>query len=250
MSRAVVLTGGADYAHDFSATGPELGAIAQEMGYTPLIVHHPDDLIDVLSSSTPDSQDVDVLIINALRWRMLADRHAQWRDEWAYITTNETRRVIEKFVADGGGLVGNHTAPICFDDWPEWGEILGGAWDWERSAHPPLGPISAQITGSHPITDGVSSPLVLDDEVYGDLQLGSNVQVLATAKRTPDDDDQPMVWAHTYGAGRVAYCCFGHDVASLRHVGVRRILHQSIVWAAHTPATATTPMTQLKDPGT
>lgn len=247
MSRAVVLTGGADYAHDFTATGPELAAIASEVGFMPVVVHHPDDLIDVLNptlqassfaeSSRDDDVDrdrdrVDVLIINALRWRMLTDRHAQWREAWAYSTNRETRRVIEDFVSSGGGLVGNHTAPICFDDWPEWGDVLGGSWDWERSAHPLLGPISAQLTGEHPITAGVTSPLVLDDEVYGDLNVRSGVQILATAKRTPDDLDQPVVWTHAYGSGRVAYCCFGHDVHSLRHSGVRRILHQSIQWTA------------------
>lgn len=245
MRRALVLTGGADYAHDFTTTGPELAAIAAEAGFTPVILDHPDDLIESLtptvkaasSPETPrkgdvDHERVDVLIVNALRWRMLADRHAPWRDTWAYSTKPETRRVIEDFVSSGGGLVGNHTAPICFDDWPGWGDVLGGAWDWERSAHPPLGPIQAHLTGVHPITAGVSSPLDLEDEVYGDMTIRPGVQILATAKRTPDDHDQPMVWAHTYGSGRVAYCCFGHDTRSLRHSGVRRILQQSVHWTA------------------
>ncbi len=243
MSRAVVLTGGADYAHDFSSTGPELAAIAEEVGLTPVLVNHPDELIEVLGSlttesATPaplDSPGVDVLIVNALRWRMLADRHAQWRETWAYTTRAETRQAIAHFVANGNGLVGNHTASICFDDWPEWGCVLGGAWDWDRSGHPPLGPVSARITANHPIVDGVSSPLVLDDEVYGDLNIEPGAHILAVAKRTPDDLDQPVVWAHAYGSGRVAYCCFGHDVRSLRHSGVRRILHQSIQWTARNP---------------
>lgn len=226
-----MLTGGADYAHDFSTTGPELAAIAAEAGFTSVVVPHPDDLIDVLAPDS-GSQSVDVLIVNALRWRMLADRHAQWRDAWAYTTGPETRQAIENFVARGGGLVGNHTAPICFDDWSEWGDILGGAWDWDRSGHPPLGPISAQITSHHPITDGVTSPLLLDDEVYAELNIRPEVHVLATAKRSPDDHDQPMVWAHTYRNGRAAFCCFGHDTRSLRHVGVRRILYQAIQWTA------------------
>jgi type 1 glutamine amidotransferase len=237
MRRAVVLTGGPDYAHDFSSTGPELAAIAHEIGFSTLVVQHPDDLVDVLSASLRESgssetERVDVLIVNALRWRMLADQHAQWREAWSYTSSADTRQVISEFVSGGGGLVGNHTAPICFDDWDEWGDVLGGAWNWGESAHPPRGPVSAQLTNAHPITEGVASPLALDDEVYGNLRMRPNVQVLATAKRTSDDDDQPMVWTHTYGVGRVAYCCFGHDIQSLRHVGVRKILHQAIMWTA------------------
>lgn len=53
MRRAVVLTGGPDYAHDFSSTGPELATIAHEAGFSTLVVQHPDDLVNVLSDSLP-----------------------------------------------------------------------------------------------------------------------------------------------------------------------------------------------------
>lgn len=228
MRRAVVLTGGPDYAHDFSSTGRELAAIADEAGFDPILVDHPDALIPLLIDASTD----DVLVVNALRWRMLADRYAVWRDEWAYETSPELRTAITDFVAGGGGLVGNHTAPICFDDWPAWGDIMGGAWNWERSAHPPLGPVSATIVAEHPVTAGVISPVNLDDEVYGDLSMRPGVATLATARRDPDDAEQPVVWIHRFGQGRVAYCCFGHDRRSLQHVGVRRILRQAMVWTA------------------
>lgn len=230
--RALVLSGGPDYAHDFGNTGPELATIASEAGWDAQVFDHPDDLAGALA----DASNVDVLVVNALRWRMLADRYDQWRDQWGYTTSRSVRETIVDFVAAGGGLVGNHTAPICFDDWSQWGEVLGGSWDWDRSSHPPLGPVTANITTAHPITDGVASPLVLDDEVYGDLNIRAGVTTLATARRTPEDADQPVVWTHAFGRGRVAYCCFGHDVRSLRHVGVRRILEQAIRWAARSTA--------------
>ena len=56
MRRAVVLTGGPDYAHDFSSTGPELAAIAHEAGFTALVVQHPDELVAVLSASLPENR--------------------------------------------------------------------------------------------------------------------------------------------------------------------------------------------------
>lgn len=228
MRRAVVLTGGPDYAHDFSTTGPELATIAEEAGFAPTLVDRPDAVIPLLA----DASTLDLLIVNALRWRMLSERHAVWRDEWAYETSPALREAITDFVAGGGGLVGNHTAPICFDDWPAWGDIMGGAWNWDRSAHPLLGPVSATIVATHPVTAGVTSPVELDDEVYGDLDVRPGITTLATAKRTIDDVEQPVVWTHGFGRGRVAYCCFGHNRRSLQNPGVRQILRQAMMWTA------------------
>ncbi len=227
--RAVVLTGGPDYAHDFTETGPALASIVARTGRDVILVDHPDDIVPLLGDPR-----VDVLVVNALRWRMLADRYEQWREQWAYTTTSETKEAITTFVRGGGGLVGNHTAPICFDDWPEWSEILGGGWTWDVSSHPPLGPVSASIVETrHPMTRELSPSFTLQDEVYGDLSLG-DVEVLATARRTPDDRDQPVVWTHRYGAGRVAYVCFGHDVTSLRHPDVSTLIERSVDWVTNT----------------
>ena len=228
--RAVVLSGGPDYAHAFVETGPALASIVERTGRDVTLVDHPDDVVSLL-----DDPRVDVLVVNALRWRMLADRYAQWRDEWSYTTSPTTRAAITEFVDQGGGLVGSHTAPICFDDWPEWADVMGGGWVWDVSSHPPRGPVTATIVdGAHDITRGVSHTVTLDDEVYGDLAL-RDVEVLATARRTPDDRDQPVVWTHRFGEGRVAYVCFGHDVESLRHPDVARLIDQSVRWAARVP---------------
>lgn len=191
-----------------------------------MLVDHPDAVAPLL-----EDPSIDVLVVNALRWRMLADRYEQWREEWAYHTSPRTKSAITDFVRRGGGLVGNHTAPICFDDWPEWVDVMGGGWVWDVSSHPPLGPVSATIVDlEHPVTRGVSPAVVLDDEVYGDLEL-RDVKVLATARRTPDDRQQPVVWTHQFGSGRVAYVCFGHDVTSLRHPDVSKLIEQAVQWA-------------------
>lgn len=227
VTRAVVLTGGPDYAHAFVETGPALASIVERTGREIVIVDDPDAVASFLGDPS-----VDVLVVNALRWRMLADRYEPWRDEWAYHTSPRTRSAIADFVRHGGGLVGNHTAPICFDDWPEWADVMGGGWVWDVSSHPPLGHVSATIVDpDHPVTRGVSPTFTLDDEVYGDLEL-HDVNVLATARRTPDDRDQPVVWTHQFGSGRVAYVCFGHDVTSLRHRDVSKLIEQSVRWAA------------------
>ena len=49
------------------------------------------------------------------------------------------RTAIDEWHAAGRPILALHTGVICFDDWPGWGELLGGRWDWNRSSHPPLG---------------------------------------------------------------------------------------------------------------
>ena len=171
-----------------------------------------------------------MLAVNALRWRMLADAYDEWRADWAYSPPESTRRALTHFVADGGGLLASHTASICFDDWSGWGDLVGGAWQWGVSSHPPWGPVTVDVVADHPVVDGLPGTFQLDDEVYGDLDVRPGVEVLAVARRTPDDDPQPVVWTYRFGAGRVVYDAFGHDVESLQHGTHAQLLGQALNW--------------------
>lgn len=229
MAAVLLLTGGPDHAHDFPATSTALAAALRVDGHTIDMVDDPDDAARRLADG-----GYDTLVVNALRWRMHGERYDPWRAEWAYETLRSTRDCIAGFVRDGGGLVGSHTASICFDDWPEWRDVLGGAWNWDRSSHPPPAPVRATVDAEtpHPVTAGLPAAFVLVDEVYGDLDIEPGVQSLATARRHPDDESQPVVWAHHYGTGRVVYDGFGHDVASIDDPVHARLLRQAVTWVS------------------
>jgi type 1 glutamine amidotransferase len=79
---------------------------------------------------------------------------------------------------------------------------------------------------------GVPAQLHLVDEVYGDMDLRPGTEVLMTARRTPDDRDQPVVWVATYGSGRVVYDGFGHDTASVTQTDHARLLRNAVTWVA------------------
>jgi type 1 glutamine amidotransferase len=224
MTRVLVVTGGPDYAHDFDATGAALAALAGAVADEVDVVAHPDAAARRLADRW------DALVINALWWRMLDTAYDHLRPQWGYTTSSAVRESFAAFVAAGGGLLASHTATICFDDWPEWGAIVGGAWQWGRSSHPPLGPVDARLVGAHPVVAGMPPSLELDDEVYGDLALQPGVDVLAVARRGPDDADQPVVWTHRYGNGRVVYDGFGHDTTSLVQPDHHRLLRQALEW--------------------
>lgn len=226
MAEVLLLTGGPDHAHNFDELATALVSILDEDHET-TTVWDPDAAAVILASQTPD-----VVVINALRWQMTAERYAPWRDRWGYRTTEVFRELMAGFVADGGGLFANHTASICFDDWSGWGDIVGGSWNWERSWHPEPAPVKAELSGQHRVIEGLGESFEVIDEVYGDLDLRPGIEVLATAVRTDADDPQPVVWAHHYGEGRVVYDGFGHDSASLLAPGHSGLIRRAVRWVA------------------
>ncbi len=227
MSSLVVLAGGSPHAHDFAASGAALAELAASLGHTVELVGHPDRAAEALAA--PGSA-VAALAVLGLWWQMGGTAYDRWRDSYGYRTPPSTRQAISGFVSAGGGLLAVHSAPICFDDWPEWGDIVGGAWRWGVSSHPPAGPVSAEVTGDHPVVAGLGPRIELDDEVYGDLALRPGIETLAVAWRHPGDEPQPVVWAHAFGAGRVVFDGFGHDAASIRHPDNARVLAQALTW--------------------
>src|SRR5256885_4228810 len=125
----------------------------------------------------------------------------------------DRREALNQFLKRGGGIVVIHTAAVSADP-AHWKSIIGGAWvngttKWLE------GPMSLYYVGAeHPITKGVSN-FDLDDEIYYDMDLSPDIQVLAAAytpKRTGnirrDDasttagqgasvyDIQPQMWTY------------------------------------------------------
>ena len=99
------------------------------------------------------------------------------------------------------------------------------------SGHPPYGPVEAHIVADHPVVAGLGSKLALDDEIYGGMDM-RQVEVLATARRAPDDEDQPVIWTHRHGDGRIVFDGFGHNAQSIAHPGNARVIRQAIEWVA------------------
>lgn len=227
MSRVLVLAGGSPHAHDFGSSGAAIESLARSLGHDADVVDDPTAAALLLQR---DGSGIAALIVIGLWWQMHGEVYDRWRAAHAYSPPARTRTALTEFVREGGGLIAVHTAPICFDDWPEWGDIVGGAWRWGVSSHPPYGPVTARVVGHHPVIDGLPPQIELADEVYGDLDVRGGIDVLAVAKRDADDREQPVVWAHRFGAGRVVFDCFGHDAASVANPLNARILGQALTW--------------------
>jgi type 1 glutamine amidotransferase len=124
-----------------------------------------------------------------------------------------------------------HTAAICFDDWPEWGDALGGHWEWGHSHHPPLGPeVAVTVAAEHPLVAGVDDFAIVD-EVYGDLRTRQVTGLLHAATPGTDGPPRPLLWAREHGGGRVVYDALGHHVPSYQVPDHREMVRRAIAWA-------------------
>jgi hypothetical protein len=228
MARNLIITGG--IYHPFETTAPALARLLDGLGIASTVTEDVEAGLAAVSRG-----EYDLLTIYALRWRMLGDeKYAPFRARWAMSLSPAGRTAIAAHAARGGGLFGLHTASICFDDWPEWRDILGGVWIRGQSGHPPYGAARVRMLAvDHPLTRGLGD-FALDDEVYGRLSLADDVTPLMEAAAA-DGDWQPMLWARRVGAGRVVYDALGHDNASLDHPTHRRIIARAALWALGRP---------------
>ncbi len=229
-STVLILAGGSPHAHDFIANGASLATTVADAGHEVSLVAHPDEAAPRLEASVNGSNDVDALIINGLWWRMQGEAYDRWRPDHGYHTSKAWMSAVSQFVSSGGGLLAMHTTPICFDDWPEWREVVGGSWQWGTSSHPPLGQVEADVLPGHQVVAGLPDRLRVVDEVYGDLDVCPEVDVFLQARRSPDDVLQPIGWTYRYGLGRVVFDGLGHNVASLENADHQRLIVRALNW--------------------
>ncbi|RMF10984.1 MAG: ThuA domain-containing protein [Alphaproteobacteria bacterium] len=226
MASNLILTGG--IFHPFETAAPALAELLSEVGIDSVVRWDVDEALAEMA----DGAAYDLVTVYALRWRMLDhEKYEPYRAEWAMSLSSAARTALSAHVRSGGGLLGLHTATICFDDWPEWPELLGGRWVWGRSHHPPVGPVQVRLdTRGHPLTRGLDD-FSLQDEVYHHLDMVPDAVALATADNPEGEGPQTVIWAHTVDSGRVVYDALGHDAAALRAPVHSRILQRAAAWA-------------------
>jgi type 1 glutamine amidotransferase len=222
--RNLIVSGGVG--HPFEETSGRLSDLFAAEGLESEITTDIDDGFAALG----DPGVFGLVTVNALRWQMTAEKYAEARPNWAFALSSPARRGLRAHLDAGGGLLGVHTASICFDDWPEWGEILGGRWNWERSGHPPVGPATIHVADpGDPLVSGVQD-FPTFDEIYGFLDLESDVRPLLTSAH--GGGVHPMLWRRLVGRGRVVYDALGHDLRAYDNEAHCTVVRRAARWAA------------------
>lgn len=223
--RNLLITGG--WAHPFDSAAPVLADIVDStfggrMHST--VVWDLPDARDALAI-----EDFDLITVFACWFTMRDPRYsAEQRATWARSIDQGLRDLLLAHRDAGRPLFAVHTATICFDEWPQWGEWLGGQWDWEASYHPPIGDVALTTGTNHPIVSGVSNFTVVD-ECYSKLNISPLVLRLAEGRTKHHDAAECLLWCKDDG-GRVVYDALGHDVTSLRSDAHQRLIRHAVAW--------------------
>ena len=225
MARNLILTGG--IRHDFEDNTEAVMDLLNQVDLVSEFTTDIDGGIKLL-----ENESFDLVTVMALRWPMEGNpKYAPLRAQYGYSMSEQSRTMLTNFVKRGGGLFGLHTACLCFDDWDGWQDILGGAWNWGHSYHPPVGLVTVTPTNNqHAITSNIGK-FSLTDEVYSNLNLANDVVPLITASATPGSEE-PVLWARHVEQGRVVFDALGHNRQSLDHETHSRLIQRCAAWAS------------------
>ena len=141
---------------------------------------------------------------------------------------------ITQFLKDGKGLVVTHFAVANVQEWRDSIDIYGAMWVSGKSTHNPYHEFRVDVKQEeHPILEGVR-PFITNDELYFNLLMRPDMNVLLTGneERAGHTVAEPLLCTHYVYNARCVYFALGHDVKSVAVPEYRKILVQSIEWAA------------------
>lgn len=218
---SLLITGG--WAHDFVSSANRVADFVREVGFDV-------DVVDDIESSEFAMQDqtYDLIVVYACWFQMADSRYSdEIRARWARSTSPQWRSLMSRQRESGAGLLALHTAVICFDDFPEWAEWVGGSWVWGLSTHPTPTNVTVVARGDHPIVDGVDH-FVVHDERY--LHIGRDSRTTVLTDSIEDGESHVSSWAYENGSSRVVYSALGHDERSLNEPTHRLLIQRSAKW--------------------
>ncbi len=222
-ARVLVLTGNEYPGHHWKETAPLLARfLADDRRLATEVQDDPSFL------ASPRLHEYDTVVLNYMNWESPDPGPG-------------ARANLEKFVAEGKGLVLVHFACGAFQGWPEFRQIAGRIYNPALRPHDPYGKFTVVIADSdHPVTKGLTS-FETTDELYTCLDGDRAIDVLAKARSKVDGKEYPMAFLNQYQKGRVFHCVLGHDTAALGVKGVQELYRRGTAWTAGLPPAAGRP---------
>ncbi len=155
---------------------------------------------------------------------------------------NEAQRAaFLRYIQEGGGFAGIHSASGSERKSPEFWAVLGGTF----VRHPKIQTFVVRVKDpNHPATQGLPATFEWNDECYYLDHLSSDLKVLLVTDPAkledpkkgeyPGDrfgDSLPLAWYHQVGAGRAFYTALGHKKEHYADPVFTKHLLGGILWA-------------------
>ncbi len=133
------------------------------------------------------------------------------------VLNNEQQAAFERYIRNGGGFVGVHSATDTEYDWPFYGQLVGAYF----KSHPKIQQATIHVTDrQHPSTRDLPETWQRTDEWYNFREdPRPRVHDLATLDESTYtggtmDGDHPISWCHDFEGGRAWYTEMGHTEES------------------------------------
>jgi type 1 glutamine amidotransferase len=174
--------------------------------------------------AAPDAEllaDVDLLVIlrDGIEWR-----DGRRDQPYAWMEPHQ-EEAIEALVLGGGGFLALHNAGWAYPWQGAYRRTLGGYW----IGHPPMAEFTVHVVNqAHPITDGVESYRIVDEQHWLHWDYERVTPLLISQGQ--DGRGSVSGWAYEYGQGRVAYLPHGHTLEVLRHPSNVKLMRNAARW--------------------
>ncbi len=225
--KLLIITGDTHPAHDWKATTPAIRDVLAAQGR-----------VDVHVTTAPASDLTDA---NLAGYDVLLLNYKKPSESPETTWTDANKAAFLKAIRDDGkGLVVLHHASGSFakPNWAEFEQAIAGGWRTQGHHGPPHPFTVKKAAGDHPVADGAPAEFAhVTDELYQNSLLTPGSVVLATAYSDPSKKggtgkDEAVIWANTFGKGRVFETVLGHDVAAITDPGAATWLRRGTLWAA------------------
>ncbi|MBV9563200.1 MAG: ThuA domain-containing protein [Bradyrhizobium sp.] len=143
------------------------------------------------------------------------------------------------FVRAGRGFLGVHSATDTFYGWPDYLDLIGGAFN----SHPWHQPVTIEVADTaDPLVSFLGNSFQLNDEIYqiSDFDYRGSHVLLRLDERSVDLGKPdvrrrfygwPLAWKRSFGEGRVFYSALGHEASVWQDPRYQRLLANAILWS-------------------
>lgn len=212
--KVLVVTGFDVASHQWQESTKLVQAILEETGQFDVAIGTDKEVF-----ASPSIGDYNVIVLSYGFWEE-AD------------PSEKAKAGLLNYVKQGGNLVALHFACSSFQDWDEYGVLLGRVWKKGVGGHGPYGQFTVNINkAEHPITKGLVD-FKTEDELYAKLTGDTEIEVLASAYSDWSKQVEPIVFVKRYGKGRVVQNVLGHGLDSKQNASYQKLLCRGVEWAA------------------
>ncbi|RLD78771.1 MAG: ThuA domain-containing protein [Bacteroidetes bacterium] len=154
--------------------------------------------------------------------------------------TKEQKNAFQKFIRNGGGFIGIHSANAVERKWPWFWALVGGKF----IRHAPHQQFDVVVTDKkHPSTEFLGDRWTVKDECYYSNNLNPDIHILLSADLNTIKDKEmseypgdifgdyfPLCWCHEFEGARQWFTALGHDAEMYNDPTFRKHLRGGILW--------------------